>query len=143
MKVQSTTLFAVLCTIAAIAALIAGWLFVGSPGEARLVRFDAIRATDLATVSRIIANYRLTSETLPQTLDELQRSQPNAGLSFRDPVGQAYEYAVKDSFAYELCATFDRAADPTTGSTRSYSIFEKHGLGRQCFSLKARPPSRR
>jgi hypothetical protein len=143
MKVQSATLFAVLCTIASFAALIAGWFYIGSPSEARLVRFDAIRAVDLATISRTIANYRLSHETLPQTLDELQRSQPNVGLSFKDPMGQAYEYAVKDSFAYELCATFDRAADMTTDSARLHSMLEKHGLGRQCFSLEARPQSRR
>jgi hypothetical protein len=143
MKARSETLFAVLCTIVALAALIAGWVFVGSPSEARLVRLDAMRATDLATISRMIANYRLTSETLPQTLVELQRSQPNSSPNFKDPAGQPYEYTVKDSFAYELCANFDRVAETSTPSARLYSVFEKHGLGRQCFSLEARPPSRR
>jgi len=143
MKVQSATLFAALCTIVAFAAIIVGWSFVGSPSEVRLIRFDAIRAADLASISRTIANYRLTHENLPQTLDELQQSQPNVGLNFKDPVGQAYEYAAKDSFAYELCATFDRAIDVTTEPARLHSMFEKHGPGRQCFSLEARPRSQR
>jgi hypothetical protein len=143
MKVQSATLFALLCTIVAFVAIIVGWFFVGSPSEVRLIRVDAIRAADLASTSRAIANYRLTHESLPRTLDELQQSQPNVSLSLKDPVGQAYEYAVKDSFAYELCATFDRATDMTTESARLHSMFEKHGLGRQCFSLEARPRSQR
>jgi hypothetical protein len=143
MKVQSATLFALLCTIVAFVAIIVGWFFVGSPSEVRLIRVDAIRAADLASTSRAIANYRLTHESLPRTLDELQQSQPNVSLSLKDPVGQAYEYAVKDSFAYELCATFDRATDMTTESARLHSMFEKHGLGRQCFSLEARPQSQR
>ena len=131
MKVQSATLFAVLCTIVAFAAIIVGWFFVGSPSEVRLIRFDAIRAANLASISSTITNYRL------------QKSAPNVSLSFKDPVGHAYEYAAKDSFAYELCATFDRATDKTTESAPLHSMFEKHGLERQCFSLEARPPSQR
>lgn len=143
MKVQSATLFAVLCTIVAFAAIIVGWVFVGSPSAVRLIRFDAIRAANLASISSTITNYRLTHESLPQTLDELQKSAPNVSVSFKDPVGHAYEYAVKDSFAYELCATFGRATDKTTESAPLHSVFEKHGLERQCFSLEARPPSQR
>ena len=143
MKVQSATLFAALCTIVACAAVIVGWVFLGSPSEVRLTRFDAIRAADLASISSAIANYRLRHENLPQTFGELRQSQPNLSLSFKDPVGQAYDYAAKDSFAYELCASFDRATDRTTESARLHSMFEQHGLGRQCFSLEARPPSQR
>lgn len=143
MKVQSATLFAVLCTIVAFAAIIVGWFFVGPPSEARLIRLDAIRAANLASISSAITSYRLTHESLPQTLDELEKSAPNVSLSFKDPVGKAYEYAAKDSFAYELCATFDRAPEMTTEFAPLHSMFEKHGLGRQCFGLEARPRSQR
>jgi hypothetical protein len=143
MRVQSAALFAAFCTVVAFAAVILGWLFIGSPSEVRLNRFDAMRAANLASIASAIKSYRLTHESLPKTLDELQTSSPNVSLSFKDPVGQAYEYAVKDSFAYELCATFDRATDRTTESAPLRSMFEKHGPGRQCFSLEARPPSQR
>jgi len=143
MKVQPATLFAVFSTIVACASIIVGWVFLGSPSEVRLTRFDATRAADLASISGAIASYRLRHENLPHTFGELQQSQPNVSLSFKDPVRQTYEYATKDSIAYELCASFDRAADVKTESTRLHSIFEKHGLGRQCFSLEARPPSQR
>jgi len=143
MKGQSATLFAVLCTIVAFAAVIVGWLFIGSPSKVRLIRFDTIRATDLAAISGVLANYRLTHESLPQTLDELQKSAPNASLSFKDPEGQPYEYAARDSFAYELCATFDRSTDTPADPAPLHSVFEKHGPGRQCFSLEARPRSQR
>lgn len=143
MKVQPATLFIVFCTMVAFAAIIVGWFFVGSPSEVRLIRFDATRAANLVSISSAITNYRLTHESLPQTVDELPKSAPNISLSFKEAAGQAYEYAAKDSFAYELCATFDRVADMTTESAVLRSIFEKHGLGRQCFSLEARPPSQR
>lgn len=140
---QSATLFAVFCTIIAFAAVILGWLFIGSPSEVRLHRFDAMRAANLASISTAIKNYRLTHESLPKDLYELQKSEPNVSLSFEDPMRQAYEYAPKDSFAYELCATFDRATDMAAEPAPSHSIFERHGSGRQCFSLEARPSSHR
>jgi hypothetical protein len=142
-KPQSATRFAVPCTIVACAAVIAGWVFIGLPGEIRLSRLDATRAGDLASISNAIANYRSRHEHLPGSFDELQQSQPNLTLSFRDPVGQAYEYAVKDAFAYELCASFDRATDIATEPARARSLFETHGAGRQCFNLEARPPAQR
>jgi len=143
MKVQSATLFAVFSTIVACAAVIVGWVFLGSPSEVRVTRFDATRAVDLESISSAIANYRFRHENLPHTFSDLQQTQPNLSLSFKDPVGQAYEYAVKDAFAYELCALFDRATDIATEPVRSRSMFETHGAGRQCFSLEARPPSQR
>jgi hypothetical protein len=143
MKVQSTTLFAVLCAIVAFAAIIIGWFFIGSPREVRLARIDSMRAANLASISGAINVYRLTHESLPQTLDALQKSAPNVSLNFKDPVGKPYEYAVNDSFTYELCATFDRATDMMTESAILKSIFEKHGPGRQCFSLEARPSPQR
>ncbi len=143
MKVQSSTVFAALSSMLALAAIIAGWLVIGSPGEVRLIRFDATRATDLSFISSAITSYRLTHESLPQTLDELQKSAPTARLNFTDPAERPYEYIVRDAFAYELCATFDRATEPVAEPVSVQSIFERHGAGRQCFKLEARPPSRR
>ena len=143
MKVQSATLFAVLCAIVAFAAIIIGWFVIGSPREARLARTDSTRAVDLVRISSAINSYRLRHESLPETLDVLQKSAPEMSFNFKDPVGSPYEYAVKDSFDYELCATFDRATDMPTESVILKSIFERHGQGRQCFSLEARPSSQR
>ncbi len=142
MKLQSSTLFAAASSVVAVAAVAAGWFVIGSPGEVRLIRFDAIRAADLASLSGAITTYRLTHEGLPQTLDELLKSAPNARLNFRDPKEQAYDYVAKDAVAYELCATFDRSTEPSE-PTSGDSVFRRHHAGKQCFSLEARPRSQR
>ncbi len=141
MKLQPATLFVVLSTIAMFAAIIIGLIAIGSPSEFRMRRFDQRRANDLASISGAIRTYRFTHESLPPKLDELQRSQQTMNYSFKDPIGRPFEYTVKDAFSYELCAEFDTATNTT--ATRFSSIFEKHGLGRQCFSQEARPPARR
>jgi len=133
------TLFAVLSAIAVIAAVVVGLAVIGSPGEFRMRRFDEQRATDLSSISTAVRSHRLTHESLPQKLGDLQ-SALTYGL--KDPVGRPYEYAVKDEFSYELCAEFDTATD-TLAAARFSSVFEKHGSGRQCFTQEARPPARR
>ena len=119
-----------------------GLIVIGPPGEYRLRRFDQKRVSDLASISNTIRNYRLSHDDLPQKLDELAPSQPYITHTLKDPVGRPYEYAVKDAFSYELCAEFDTATDTMTTANFS-SIFEKHGVGRRCFSQEARPLARR
>ncbi len=143
MKLRSSTVFAALSSALALAAVVAGWLVIGSPGEVRLIRFDAIRASDLALISSAINNYRLSHESLPQNLEELRKSAPGARLNFLDPKEQPYGYGVKDSFSYDLCATFDRSTEISAELSSPHSVFEKHGMGKQCFSLEARPRSQR
>jgi len=136
---RPATLFAVLSAIAMIAAVVVGLVVIGSPSEYRMRRFDERRATDLSSISGAVRTYRLTHESLPQKLGDLQSA---ITYSLKDPVGRPYEYAIKDEFSYELCAEFDTTTDTPT-STRFNSVFEKHGSGRQCFTQEARPPARR
>lgn len=140
MKLQPATLFAALSAIATFAAIVIGLIVIGPPSEFRMRRLDQRRASDLAAISSAIRVYRLTHESLPQELDELQRSQHVMNYNLKDPTGRVYEYAIKDVYLYELCAEFDTATDSTTANYSS--AFEKHGLGRQCFSQEARPPAR-
>ena len=136
---QPATLFAVLSAIAMIAAVVIGLFVIGSPSEFRMRRFDERRANDLASISGAVRTYRLTHESLPQKLGDLEAA---ITYNLKDPVGRPYEYAVKDEFSYELCAEFDTTTDTLT-ATRFRSVFEKHGSGRQCFTQEARPPARR
>ena len=128
--------------IAMSAAIFVGLTVIGSPTEFRMRRYDERRVNDLTSISSAIKTYRLTHESLPQSLDDLQRSQQSMGYSLRDPVGRPYEYIVRDAFWYELCAEFDTATDNTTVAGFS-SYFEIHGLGRHCFPRAARPPAGR
>ena len=88
MRPQSATLFALLSAVAVVAAIIGGLIVIGSPNEIRMRRFDERRASDLAAISNAISTYRLTHESVPQKLDDLQQlSQQGVGLRFslKDP----------------------------------------------------------
>lgn len=144
MKLPPATLFATLAGVATLAGIIAGLIVIGSPSEVRMRRFDEIRVGDLGFISNAVAMYRRTHESPPQKLDDLARSSDGyRGYSLKDPVGRPYEYTVKDAFSYELCAEFDRATDETIETRRDQPVFWKHGRGRQCFSLEARPSVQR
>jgi len=140
MKLRPATLFAALSVMAMFGAIVIGLAVIGSPNEFRMRRLDPRRANDLASISGAIRTYRITHDSLPEKLTELKQSQQIMNYSLEDPIGRPYEYAVKDAFSYELCAEFDTSTN--TMATRFSSIFEAHGLGRQCFSQEARPPAR-
>ncbi len=140
MRLQAPTLFAALAGIAIIAGIVVGLIIIGWPSDVRMRRFDEIRAGDLQAISTSVETYRRTHESLPRKLEDLA---PSSGayslLRLRDPADRPYEYAVKAAFSYELCAEFDKATDEPTRTSRYRSIFSKHGRGRQCFDLEARP----
>ena len=137
MKLQAETLFIVLSVVAALLAIIGGFIVIGSPGEVRMRRLDQQRTIDLVSISGAVAGYRLTHDTLPASLEDLRRASPNRTIPHKDSTGRAYEYVKRDSFSYELCVAFDTATDQRPSEAQS--IFDKHASGRQCFSLEARP----
>ncbi len=147
MKPAPATLFAAGTGIVALAAIVAGFLVIGSPREIRRETLDRIRANDLAAISQAITAYRLTHEELPVRLDDLIPATHGATPRFHlnDPAGRAYTYAITGPYSYELCATFDTAsaAPAADGSPRDRSLFAYHGRGRHCFAQEARPPARR
>jgi hypothetical protein len=141
MRFPPATLFAVLAGLATLAGIVAGFLVIGPPAEVRMRRFDETRAGDLGAISDAVAAYRRTHQGLPEKLDDLARSsEVYRRYSLKDPAGRPYDYTAKDAFSYELCAEFDRATDDAMETRHYPSIFWRHGQGRQCFSLEARPP---
>ena len=122
------------------AVVAAGLVFVGTPDEARLRRIDERRVRDLGDIATSLDSYWNTNRRLPSTLDEAARG-GQASVP-RDPVtGEPYAYRVIDDLRYELCATFDRAADEPPSMHQL--PFPSHGRGRQCFTIEVRERSPR
>lgn len=139
MKLRPTSLFGWLCGIMVLAAIVAGFLVIGSPTQIRLRRVDQMRVRDLTAIANHVAAYRKTHETLPQSLSGLVPSSPNYVVTPRnDPLGVPYEYSVTKKDSYELCAEFNEAAEDTSNSAYE-TVFSKHSKGRQCFALEERP----
>jgi uncharacterized protein YhhL (DUF1145 family) len=145
-----------------LAAVVGGFIIVGSPTKQRDIRFDNQRVNDLSNIQWQIINYWQTKEALPASLGDL-----NNGISYfnvpKDPdTDKEYGYVVKDanSLKFSLCADFSRETQDTKGRGAtgggyygsSYATIDlarpyggdgndnwKHNKGYQCFDRTIDP----
>jgi len=115
-----------------------GFIIVGTPNQARQMRIDQERVSDLASIQSEIPQYFARKQKLPTKLTDL-----NDPLSYfivpTDPTtGAEYEYRTIDAKTFELCATFSLPSKDSPSKTRSaYGGLEQnwqHGTGRVCFT---------
>lgn len=113
--------------LAVVAAIVAGLVAFGSPGELRKARLDERRVEDLQKIVGAVDSYWSTRRALPPSLADLAR-EPGVGPIPNDPVtGAAYEYQLASEQMYTVCAVFDRASE---NSPTGYW----HNAGRHCFN---------
>lgn len=131
-----------------VAAILSGFIIVGTPQAARQYRLDQQRVSDLQSIQYQLTNYYQLKRALPGSLDAL-----NDPLQYyavpTDPIsGAAYEYQKAGDLTFSLCATFSRetrlgtertypvtAVAPQKGAAESWS----HGAGRVCFERTIDP----
>ncbi len=136
-------------------AIIAGFVVVGTPQEARLMRFDSHRVNNLQTIQWQIVNYWQQKQKLPTVLTEIE--DPISGFRVpSDPqTGASYEYGASAPLQFELCATFAttgvnndiyaRTATPVEPGmsipVKGGSTFDSwaHDAGRVCFNRTIDP----
>lgn len=133
--------------VASLLIVIGGFLIIGSPAQARALREDQERVSDLQSIQYEIINYWQQKEELPETLDQL-----NDPLSWYelplDPNGSSYEYSVTGENDFSLCATF-ALPTPAHEASRAKDLYFQEGLsenqyfdhqaGRQCFDRTIDP----
>ena len=135
-------IFSVASSVVVVATVVWGAILAGSPGMARLQRFDQQRLSDLQTIFREVQSLchdpdikdKLKRE-LPGTINELAALARSHRINLVDPeTGEPYIYQVKDDTTYELCATFslERNSD--------VNVFWNHPAGRHCFTVDALDP---
>jgi hypothetical protein len=132
LKSSTPLLFAAALSLAAIAAIVAGFAIIGSPARIRVHRLDDERVSELRNLTNAIAAYRRSHSRLPDTLDELQ--QTGAWPPMRHG---PYEYRPTGAFTYDLCVDFGTASDGASlpaGQTDPW----QHGPGHVCFTREAR-----
>lgn len=139
-----------LVCLGVLAAIVAAFLIVGSPGRARMERADESRVSDLEDLARSIRQYYGNHGALPDRLDKAYSGTYRPAEELKDPVtGSPYAYRVVDKGHFELGATFQ--TDQSSGrSSRGYyggysedMPFWKHKAGRQSFTLSAKEPDGR
>ncbi len=112
------------------ATIIVGFFVVGSPSEERAKQLDLRRINDLTNLQYQIINYWQAKEKLPDTLLALKDDLRGVAIPSDPETGSAYEYKIKGSNQFELCATFVRAGQGYVTPSDEW----KHDAGRTCFT---------
>ncbi|MBI4449827.1 hypothetical protein HY634_02105 [Candidatus Uhrbacteria bacterium] len=133
-----------------LAAIVAGFMVIGSPFTARRDRLDAQRASDLQNIQAQVVDHWQRTRTLPASLDALTDTISGYAAP-RDPeTAQPYEFRILTDLRFELCATFRTDVTTRTGRTpkpvRPYrgqydTSLENwtHGAARTCFERTISP----
>jgi len=132
-----------------LAALIGGFIIIGSPAKQRAKRFDERRVSDLNSIQWQVVNFWQTKSRLPRSFSELE--DPFSGFIIpTDPESKTpYEYSVLSNSTFKLCATFKLSSSENSGyldRPRDYSYAPymidsnwQHPEGYHCFERKIDP----
>ncbi len=133
--------------IAIIAAIVGGFLIIGSPSSQRYMRFDAQKVSDLQSIQWQIVSYWQQKQKLPGKLSDLE--DPIQGFIVpKDPQGSVqYAYTSTGPLSFTLCALFNRAnatgqgvstepaRSPSVGIDENWA----HTAGKVCFERTIDP----
>ena len=137
--------------ILVLAAIIGGFIIVGSPAQQRAVRFDQQRVNDLTNIQWQVINYWQKKQTLPVVLTDLNDPVSNFNVPSDPDTGVSYDYSVKSKSSFELCGNFgtDSSVVNNNGNIPVRSVPVKpiavgmdivnqndswsHGIGKVCF----------
>ncbi|MDP3661625.1 MAG: DUF5671 domain-containing protein [bacterium] len=129
--------------VGVLAAIVWGFLVMGSPFTVRKLRIDERRVSDLQSIQWQVVNYWQQKSRFPKTLSEL--ADPLSGYTVpTDPeTAQPYEFTLGARYAFTLCANFTLQSNAQTNSmTKPYPMpmseggFAdnwEHSAGRACF----------
>ena len=138
----SARLFVLAVSTAVAAAVIAGLVLVGSPGEARLVKLDHQRTSDLYRIVDSVNAHWTRHESLPADLNSLVEAYELDSITDPD-TGQPYRYRPLGDNRYELCATFAKECPAENSQCAHWRARQDieirgHAAGEECYEISAR-----
>ena len=150
---QKSRAVAWLASAVVLAAIVAGFFLVGTPAQQRARRFDEQRVNDLQSIQYQIINYWQNKGKLPASLDLLTDSISGFTPPVDPQTQNSYDYSIKDSLGFELCADFktDSGKIPSgqnmfifkdmSPPIRAYPYQDnwEHGMGEICFDRTIDP----
>ena len=131
-----------------LAAIVSGFLIIGSPSTQRLLRADQQKVGDLQTIQWQVVNYWQQKQKLPAVLTDLEDPISGFTVPTDRETGAPYEYRVIGTTSFELCATFNKESlrEKANGSVpRPVSVYGvesenwQHGAGELCFERTIDP----
>ena len=136
-----------------ILSIVAGFFILGTPGHARLVRFDHQKISDLQSIQSEVVTYYQQKQKLPVALSDLNNSLSYFTLPTDAQSGQDYGYRITTPpYSFEVCATFNtvgysigsmaNTVEPAmAGSAHIGGTFDnwQHSAGQTCFERTIDP----
>lgn len=92
-----------------LASIVAGFLIIGTPWEARQYRLDQEKIMHLQSLQWQIVSYWQQKQTLPESLSELTDPISGSYVPVDPETGQMYGYRATGPLSFELCAEFSTA----------------------------------
>lgn len=141
-------LISIAVALLAIATVVLGFFIIGTPTDARMLRYDSQKVSDLQSIQYEVINRWQQKEALPQTLAELESSTGYFVVPADPQDGMSYTYRVTGPLTFTLCATFNRASADMKGRgaypDTSYGYGGpdqnwKHEAGETCFDRTIDP----
>ena len=123
-----------------VATIVGGFFIVGSPFEARLLKIDERKVSDLTNIQYQLVNFWQYKQALPETLEEL--NDPLSGFVVPiDPETSApYVYVRTSHSSFKLCATFNaESREYVSAPVMDASENWKHVAGEVCFDRTIDP----
>jgi hypothetical protein len=102
------------------AAIVSGFLVVGSPAKQRGIRMDNQRISDLSNIQWQIVSQWQQKGALPSTLAGLNDSISGFVIPTDPDTKAQYGYTVNGRASFELCADFSLATQDTKGRGAAY-----------------------
>lgn len=131
--------------------IVSGFFIVGTPGQARLSRFDIQKVNDLQVIQSQVVSYWQAKTALPGSISDLTNSLSYGPMPSDPQTGASYEYQATGSLSFRLCANFNAPSraernvynqavpvDPY-GKQGVLSNNWQHGAGRVCFDRTIDP----
>jgi len=97
--------------ILALACVGAGFVIIGTPQHARMVRYDSQKISDLGNLQWQVVNYWQSKHKLPATLSDLNDPISQQVVPHDPQTNALYEYSIKAPLSFELCADFNAESD--------------------------------
>lgn len=93
--------------ILAVVTIGAGFFIVGTPGQARLARFDAQKINDLQNIQSQIVYFWQAKQKLPGVITDLNNSLSYGPAPVDPQTGEPYVYLPGEGLSFKLCAVFN------------------------------------
>jgi hypothetical protein len=132
---SSSRIWGVVATVCVCGSIVWGFAVFGSPATQRMYGYDMQKVNDLQSIMYMIENYIAVQKELPQSLDDLSRTEYPGALPSDPQTQKNYEYKKTNGTSYVLCATFNKASRTLeTGYSSPSGVVWTHPAGYYCFS---------